>query len=161
MSLNDHFKYVGAEKYGEPPYGHAELSSLKTFTKKLNLDLTKSIELLNKAGYRVETSETTLESIARRYNVPPQQIYNTIKSASLDIVNNSEKGVSLPDTPPPGTGNLTLADFCSRFNLDLKLVARELKKQNVKASVELTLKDSGTLQRTLNLGKFEITGSVS
>ena len=39
MTLNDHFKDSGAEKYGEPPYGHAELSSLKTFSKKLNLDL--------------------------------------------------------------------------------------------------------------------------
>ena len=33
MGLNDHFKDAGAEKYGEPPYGHAELSSLQTFTK--------------------------------------------------------------------------------------------------------------------------------
>ena len=35
MALNDNFKDAGAEKYGEPPYGHAELSSLITFSKKL------------------------------------------------------------------------------------------------------------------------------
>ncbi len=52
MSLNDHFKDTGAEKYGEPPYGHAELSSRKTFTKKMQLDLTMSMELLEKAGNR-------------------------------------------------------------------------------------------------------------
>jgi hypothetical protein len=34
MSLNDSFKDAGAAKYGEPPYGLAELSSLKTFAKK-------------------------------------------------------------------------------------------------------------------------------
>ena len=56
MSLNEHFKDSGAEKYGEPPYGHAELSSLKTFAKKLKLDLTKSMELLDQAGYPVEDS---------------------------------------------------------------------------------------------------------
>ena len=53
MSLNDHFKDSGAEKYGEPPYGHAELSSLRTFAKKLKLDLTKSMKLLDQAGYPV------------------------------------------------------------------------------------------------------------
>ena len=50
MDLNDHFKDVGAAKYGDPPYGHAELSSLKTFSKKMNLDLEKSMVLLKQAG---------------------------------------------------------------------------------------------------------------
>lgn len=59
MSLNDHFKDSGAEKYGEPPYGHAELSSLRTFAKKLKLDLTKSMKLLDQAGYPVEDSMIT------------------------------------------------------------------------------------------------------
>jgi hypothetical protein len=51
MTLNDYFKDAGAEKYGEPPYGHAELSSLKTFAKKTGLDLTKATALLQDAGY--------------------------------------------------------------------------------------------------------------
>lgn len=83
MTLNDHFKDTGAEKYGEPPYGHAELSSLKTFTKKMNLDLAKSMELLDKAGYPVENSDITLDTIGRRYNIPPQLIYQTIKPAEI------------------------------------------------------------------------------
>jgi hypothetical protein len=66
MSLNDHFKDSGAMKYGEPPYGHAELSSLKTFAKKLNLDLAKSIELLDQAGYTVEDSSVTLQTIGKQ-----------------------------------------------------------------------------------------------
>jgi len=155
MSLNEHFKDVGAEKYGEPPYGHAELSSLKTFAKKMNLDLTKSIELLNGAGYRVETSETTLESISRQYKIPPQHIYNTIKSASMNTSYHSESSALLPDSPPPGTGNLTLADFCSRFDLNVKLVARELTKQNVTASAELTLKDIAAKNNTSSIDLYE------
>jgi ABC-type arginine transport system permease subunit len=57
MALNNSFKDAGAEKYGEPPYGHAELSSLKTFSKKMNLDLEKSLLLLGKAGYPVENGK--------------------------------------------------------------------------------------------------------
>ena len=69
MTLNDHFKDIGIEKYGEPPYGHAELSSLKTFTKKMNLDLDSSMELLDKAGYTVENSDITLEAISKKTSI--------------------------------------------------------------------------------------------
>ena len=41
------------------PHGHAELSSLRTFAKKLKLDLTKSMKLLDQAGYPVEDSMIT------------------------------------------------------------------------------------------------------
>jgi len=140
LSLNAYFKDIGAEKYGEPPYGHAELSSLKTFAAKMNLDLEQSMDLLGKAGYAVEDSETTLESIGRQYGLPPQAIYEVIKPAAMKDESSDGQTALLPDSPPPGTGNLTLADFCTQFSLNMKLVVRELKKLNIKASEELSLK---------------------
>jgi hypothetical protein len=47
----------------------------------MNLDLEKSMELLNQAGYAVEDSQTTLEAIGREYGVPPQAVYEIIKPA--------------------------------------------------------------------------------
>lgn len=140
MTLNEHLKDTGAEKYGEPPYGHAELSSLRTFAKKMNLDLEKSMVLLEKTGYTVENSDITLEAIGHQYEIPPQRIYETIKPASIVTDNQSEGGIVLPESPQPGTGNLTLADFCTQFNLNMKLVIREMKKQGIEASEELTIK---------------------
>ena len=148
MALNDSFKDAGAEKYGEPPYGHAELSSLKTFSKKMNLDLEKSLTLLTQAGYPVESGEMTLDKIARKYGVPPQKIYEAIKPAQVVAEQQTEEKSLIPESPPPGSGNLTLADFCTQFNLNMKLVVRELKKQGITAYEELTLKkiaaDNGT-----------------
>ena len=148
LSLNDYFKDAGAEKYGEPPYGHAELSSLETFANKMNLDLEQSIVLLGEAGYPVETGEITLEAIARQYDISPQVAYETIKPALIKGEGHGETSNVLPETPPPGTGNLTLADFCTRFNLKMKGVVRELKKQNIEAHEALTLRqiasDNGT-----------------
>ena len=139
MSLNDHFKDAGADKYGEPPYGHAELSSLKTFAKKMKLDLAKSMELLDKAGYAVEDGNITLAAIGRQYHIPPQLVYETIRPAEIATAKKSDsKG--MPESPPPGTGKLTLADFCTQYQLNMKLVVRELKKQGIEASEELTLK---------------------
>lgn len=51
MVLGDHIKASATEKYGEPPYGHAERSSLKTLTQKMQLDLAGSMHLLEKTGY--------------------------------------------------------------------------------------------------------------
>jgi hypothetical protein len=140
MSLNDYFKASGAEKYGEPPYGHAELSSLKTFANKLNLDLEKSMKLLNQAGYRVTDSAVTLKTISEQNDIPPQQVYETIKPAVKNTADRSKDDTALPESPRPGTGNLTLADFCAQYGLNNKWIVRELKKQAINASQELTLK---------------------
>jgi hypothetical protein len=148
MSLNEYFKDTGAENYGEPPYGHAELSSLQTFTKKMNLDLAKSLELLDKAGYAVENSDITLAAIGRRYSIPPQRVYETIKPATMITANKSGSSSGLPESPRPGTGNLTLADFCTQFNLNIKRVVRELKRQGIEASEKMTLKKIATNNRT-------------
>ena len=155
MTLNEHFKDTGAEKYGEPPYGHAELSSLKTFTKKMSLDLARSMELLDKAGYTVENSDITLDTIGRRYNIPPQLIYQTIQPAAIIAAQKSGDNNALPESAPPGTGNLTLADFCTQFNLNMKLVVRELKKQGIDASEELTLKKIATQNKTSPTDVYE------
>ena len=160
LSLNDYFKDAGAEKYGEPPYGHAELSSLKTFTKKMNLNFYQSMELLGKAGYPVETGDTTLEAISRQYNIPPQVVYETIKPALIKDEGPIEKTDVLPDTPPPGTGNLTLADLCTQFNLNMKQVVRELNKQNIEASELLTLKQMASDNNTSSTDLYERIRSI-
>jgi hypothetical protein len=140
MALNDHFKNSGAEKYGEPPYGHAELSSLKSFANKLNLDLEKSMKLLNQAGYAVTDSAATLKTISDQNDIPPQIVYQTIKQAAIDTADLSKNNAALPESPQPGTGRLTLADFCAQFGLNNKWIVRELKKQSINASEELTIK---------------------
>ena len=160
MALNDHFKDSGAVKYGEPPYGHAELSSLKTFAKKLNLDLAKSKDLLKEAGYSVDDGSITLQAIGKQYHVPPQLIYETIKPASIVSNQGSEGKINLPDSPPPGTGNLTLADFCAQFNLSSKMIIRELKGQGILASADLTLKEIASQNQTSPIDLFEIIKTI-
>jgi hypothetical protein len=161
MSLNDHFKDSGAVKYGEPPYGHAELSSLKTFTKKLNLDLAESMQLLNQAGYPVEDSMTTLQTIGKRYNISPQKVYETIKPALIVSEQDSANNIALPESPPPGTGNLTLADFCIQYDLSTKLVIRELKGKGVTASADLTLKQIASENQTSPIDLYEIIKNIA
>ncbi len=161
MSLNEHFKDSGAEKYGEPPYGHAELSSLKTFAKKLKLDLTKSMELLDQAGYPVEDSMITLQTIGKRYNIPPQQIYEAIKPASILSDKDLGTKTSLPESPPSGTGNFTLADFCTQYALSNKVVIHKLKREGITASEDLTLKQIAIQNQKNPIDLYEIIKNIT
>jgi len=140
MTLNDHFKAAAAQKYGEPPYGHAELSSLKSFAKKLDLDLDKSLVLLKRAGYPAESAEMTLAQIARQNGATPQALYLAIVPAAVPEDQAGERGVQLPADPPPGTGNLTLAELSARYNLDLNTLLRQLEVQGIEAGADQTIK---------------------
>ena len=52
VDFGESIKDAAAVKYGEPPYGHAELSSLKILARKEHLDLKKCAGLLLQAGIR-------------------------------------------------------------------------------------------------------------
>jgi hypothetical protein len=139
MTLNDHFKEAGANRYGEPPYGHAELSSLETFARKMNLDLERSMALLHGAGYPVEDGRVTLQAVARRYGIAPGQVYEVIRPAAM-IAPAAASMKRLPDSPPPGTGNLTLADLSEKAGADPGRIAQELEKRGIRAAEGSTLK---------------------
>jgi len=64
LDFSESIKNSAAKTYGEPPYGRAELSTLKTFTSKMGLDLTGSMQRLQKAGIRLEDEKQTLLEIA-------------------------------------------------------------------------------------------------
>ena len=147
MALNDHLKDNGAEKYGEPPYGHAELSSLNTFARKMNLDPDKSLQLLAAAGYTVEDETVTIADIGKRYGIAPQTVYKTIEAAALEPSAAPGK-TALPESAPPGTGNLTLADLCAQYGLPLKQIERGLKKKGLTAAVDQTLKKIAAQNQT-------------
>ncbi|OQY01690.1 MAG: hypothetical protein B6I26_03585 [Desulfobacteraceae bacterium 4572_130] len=75
IKISGEIKNIATKKYGEPPYGHAESSSLKKFTKQTDIDLNAGMILLKQAGLKVENSSQTLKEIAAANNVSPQKLY--------------------------------------------------------------------------------------
>lgn len=143
VSLGEWFKDQGARKYGEPPYGHAELSSLKTFAARMGLDLQQAMENLSAAGVRHDDESQTIEAIATANQLTPQQVYNAMRPTQDHNAAFAGEQTVLPDSPPPGTGNLPLADLAGQFNLNLKILERGLADRGVKASSEQSLKQIG------------------
>lgn len=140
MALNDHLKEAGAAKYGEPPYGHAELSTLQTFAQKMGLDIKESMAGLEKAGFRIENNQQTLADLGRRHNVPPQKIYQAMKTAADGSPVVEGIPSKMPDAPPPGTGNLTLTDLLGRYNLSATAILSEIKRSDLTMREDMTLK---------------------
>ena len=139
ISVGEAIKDRGAAKYGEPPYGHAELSSLKMFAKKQDLDLKKSMQLLKDAGLAVTGPEETLAGIASANDMTPMQVYEVIKPAMNQEKTNA--GLSFPDVPPPGFGNMTLGAVCIRYQLRTPTIIRGLEEKNIQTTAEQTIKE--------------------
>jgi hypothetical protein len=63
--------------------------------------------------------------------IPLVSGFFTIKAVSAANVPDPRGGnkAALPEFPPPGTGTLKLADFCTQYDVSIQLIIRELKKK--------------------------------
>ena len=159
INFGESLKEAAAEKYGEPPYGHAELSSFKLFTKKMQIDPVKATELLAAAGVEVRDKNQTIGEIAKANNMTPQQIYEIMKPATKKSENAEEE--SFPDSPPPGFGKKRLAEICAQYNLHIPKVLSALKKKGIKALPEQSVKEIAGANSMEPMEIFEIIHDVA
>jgi hypothetical protein len=138
IAIGESIKDAASIEYGEPPYGHAELSSLKMFAKKVDLDLNKTRELLHRAGIRYEDTAQTIRDIARQNGLSPKQIYEIIKPARRM---STPKHSFLPGSPPPGFGRKKLAEVCTDFDLNLSATIAALSQNGVKSKPAMSIKE--------------------
>jgi len=77
LDFEEQVKNYWTEKYGEPPYGHAEESKLDVFCRKMKIDFADAKQALKARGIEFKDDET-LKSIARKHRLSPQEIYQII-----------------------------------------------------------------------------------
>lgn len=63
----------------DPPFGHAEMLSLKGFCKKMYIDTGEALLELRHAGLAVPDENSTVEQIARMNKMTPASLYQIIK----------------------------------------------------------------------------------
>ncbi|MBW2302750.1 MAG: DUF4405 domain-containing protein [Deltaproteobacteria bacterium] len=138
LDLNEAVKEAGARKYGEPPYGHAELSSLKSFASRIGLNLDEAVDRLRASGVHVENDTQSLKEIAAKHGLSPQEIYIAMMPKKEESSGNAKP---LSDTPPPGLGRRTLTEVCREYGLPLPEVIEYLAKKGVEAKEDVPLKE--------------------
>lgn len=154
IDISESIKGSAGMKYGEPPYGRAESSSLKLFAKKVNLDLSKSVELLRQAGLQFDNETQTISDIAKENNLKPKQVYEIIEPATQKM--DSSGNSVLPDLPPPGFGRKKLAEICADFGLDSTNIIHALSQKGVKAEPTQSIKKIAAKNNMEPMTIFEI-----
>ena len=82
VAWNLEIKAWQARVNGNPPYGHAELSSLEKFCSFMGFDVTVVLEHLKTAGLKgVLEPQTSILELAKANNCTPQQIFVRMKEA--------------------------------------------------------------------------------
>ncbi len=154
IDFSSAIKDAAAVKYGEPPYGHAELSSLKMFARKVGLDLDRSTELLRQANISFANDKETIVAIANKNHLTPKELYEIIKPAKLE--REGEGQTAFPDSPPPGFGRKTLLEISTEFNQDLPEIIQALSRQGLKADASQSIKEIAAQNNMEPMAIFEI-----
>ncbi len=158
LQFGDYLTELGNKKYGEPPYGHAELSSLKMFCTKMNIDVGRAVELLKAAGIKITGPEETIAELAHKNGKTPQQLYDIFKPASTGMA--TEKPI-FPDSPAPGFGQKSIKEICQVYDLPLVEVMAALKKAGLNAKEEDTVKEIGAKNQSNPMAIFEILQKIA
>ncbi len=139
INLGETLKDKAAETYGEPPYGHAELSSLKILCKRIGIDPDKSFIKLRNANIEVNNTNQTILEIAKANNLSPKEVYMVI----APTVQTSSDNKTLPPSPSGGFGKKTLKEICQTYNLNCEQILERFKTNGLPASIDMSLKDIG------------------
>ena len=109
LQLGDTIKAFWAGEYGEPPYGHAEETKLNAFCRKMNIDLVRAKEILNKNSIAFQEDESLL-TIAENNRMSPSDIFKLIRT---------EKPHGEDEDIPSGLGRKTLQELSDMNRIDL------------------------------------------
>ncbi len=139
LEFGGSFKDAAADKYGEPPYGHAELSSLQTLTRRMGLDLELAQKNLKAANIQFTDVEQSVLEIAKTNNTTPRGVWDVVKNAGVEI--KTDETPIFPEAPSPGLGRKILQEIITEYGLDTQLILDALAAKGITASPERNLKD--------------------
>lgn len=143
LNFGHFFKERAGEVHGEPPYGHAELSSLELFARRTGGDVEVMSANLKAAGIQFDSNKESILAIANRNHLTPKAVYEAShgkQEGKQEELKSLEKG--LPAMPPGGVGRIALKDLCAKYGLDQNEVVQKMAKQGVTLDVNLSMKEN-------------------
>jgi hypothetical protein len=129
----------------EPPFGHAELVSLKTFCVKQRIPLDQAMAELRKAGFKVDSPKSTLTEIADSKNTSGLGVYAVIKKLEAKPEPMKPGMVWTPDKieetfAGTGLGQKKIGQIIKELGIDPQVAHKRLKQGGVQAGDEDKLK---------------------
>ena len=153
QDLGESIKDDGTEKFGEPPYGHAEESGLRTFLRNVGLDPEEAKANLAAEGIEANDPDVEIADLAHDNNLSPQELFEIMKGPE---VQGAAGRKAIPTTMPMGTGKLTLEAFCHEYNRDVTQAVTILEAAGVKVDPGHSLKDIAVANGVEALGLLDL-----
>lgn len=129
----------------EPPFGHAEESSLAGIAKKMNIDVEKAMQELESNGIEFTGKKDTLENISRLNNTTPMYIYGLILRHKMSSSIEDIKLITAEDIEAKysgtGLGRKSLAEICLEIEIDLGTGLDKLSNAGISASGDDVARD--------------------
>ena len=118
----------------EPPFGHAERVSLKTFCKKQGIPLDQAMAELRKAGFKVNNPDKTLGDIADSKGTSGMGVYAVIKKLEPKPKTMKPGSAWTPEMieetfAGTGVGRKSIGQIIKDHGLDQKTVYQRLKRR--------------------------------
>lgn len=145
------------KKYEAAPYVRAELSSLKFFARKVDLNLVKAKKLLQENGIRLKNDTQSLYELAKTHNLTPAELYKIMLPATIQSADSNR----FPDTPPPGFGRKKLTDVCVEYELNLPAVVRAFDRRGIKVDQTKSILNIARENNVNPMVVFEIIYSMA
>ncbi len=143
LAAVDRVKAHWETEYGNPPYGHAELSSLEAFCRHMGFDVATAQKTLRANRIRFDGPRQTLVAIARANKIAPQRIFTLLKAAGT-----TQSQTATPKRPQVGLGRKTLTQVCAEENRPVAAALRKLAAAGITAQPEMTMKQIARLAGT-------------
>jgi len=130
----------------EPPFGHAELVSLKTLCKKQGIPLDQAMAELREAGFKVDNPGMTIGNIADSRGTSGMGVYQVIKKLEPKPKTMQPGSVWTPEMieetyTGAGVGRKTVGQIIRAHGLDPKTVCQRLKGSGIEAMDDDKIKD--------------------
>ncbi|MBN2244116.1 MAG: DUF4405 domain-containing protein [Acidobacteria bacterium] len=136
----------------EPPFGHAELMSLRAFCKKMDIDPAKSAEELRTQGIRFAGDRETLEEIGLANDISPMNLYLMIKKFEPvpepeELQSYTPESVEV-EFSGSGIGNKSIRFVCEKTALEPELARKRLAAAGIAADLDQTVMSVAESART-------------
>ena len=142
LDIKEDIKTYWEKQYGSPPYGHAEESSLKSFSKRMGIDVKEAMKLLSENSIKVSTQSQTLLQISQENAVSSKVIYDIIKPKR-----------SAADEKITFMGRRTLGELSKMNKINLEKSLLYLENRGYKATPESRMRE---IANTLDETPYEI-----
>jgi len=124
LTFGDSIKDSWAEKSEEPPYGHAEESTLKDFSAKTGYSLQDVLRVLSEHNISAKDSQT-LEAIAKQEEKPAKYIFALIQNTL---------GTTKSQSEISGLGRKTFTQVAKELEINIEVFLKELENIGIKAN---------------------------